>query len=839
VDPCFHCGEPIPAGATWVATVAGSARAVCCPGCRAAAEWIAGLGLENYYRLREAPAHRPQDDGDFSAWDRPALARLHVRRHSEDHAEIVLLVEHLRCSACAWLIEHALGSTNGVREVGVNAAARRVRLAFDPQRAQLSGLMQLLSRLGYTPRPLDAASLDSLRQREDRTAMKRLVVAGLGAMQAMMYAVALYAGGFDGIDPATRDFFRWLGFLVATPVVLYSARPFFAGALREWRARHLSMDTPIALAIALIYTASLVETVLRGHEIYFDSVTMFVFFLLAARYVEMRARHRAGDLVDALARLQPPTAERLTSSGSEQVGSHELATGDRLRIGAGATVPADSVLLSAACRVDESLLTGESTPLLRRAGDMLIAGSLLIDGPVEARVEHVGADTILAGIVRMVTRAAGNKGQLARAADRHASRFVLRVFAVTAITTLAWLVIDPSRAFPAALAVLVVSCPCAFALAVPAALTRAVAVLAQRGVLVVDGDAPETLAKADVFVFDKTGTLTEPRLAHGDITAHRGLSRPSMASEALGLLPGGLSRPSMASEALGLLPGGSVDDALAIAAALEQGSSHPFAQALCNAAVGLALPPAGNLRNVAGAGVSGEVDGIEYRLGHASFATGEEASGDSLVLADAKGIIAEFHLRERLRAGVAGALAQLRADGARIEIVSGDAPGRVAEVAAELEADHWQARATPAQKLEHIEQLRGAGRVVAMIGDGVNDAPVLAAANVSVALASGAALAQATSGVVLAANRIDELPRARAVARRMQRVLRQNLAWAVAYNLSVVPLAAFGWVPPWLAAIGMSASSLLVVLNSLRIRAPHGAATQEAPKAPAVTEAIA
>ena len=786
---CFHCGEPVPATADFFAVVAGTARPVCCPGCKAAAEWIAGLGLDDYYRLRTEPARRPLAETDFSAWDRAALRRMHVREHAPDRAEVVLLVENLRCSACAWLIERALSGIHGVREVGVNAAAKRVRLVFDPRATPLSALMHLLARLGYAPLPLDAAALDSLRSRESRSALKRLVVAGLGAMQAMMYAVVLYAGGFDGIDPATRDFFRWLGFLVATPVVLYSARPFFAGALREWRARQLAMDTPIALAVALIYAASLFETLTRGREIYFDSVSMFVFFLLAARYVEMRVRHRAGDLVDALARLQPATAERLTATGSEQVGTHELVAGDRVRIGAGAAVPADCRLLSTACRVDESLLTGEALPQARTAGGPLVAGSLLIDGPVEACVERVGADTALAGIVRLVTRAAATRGRLACAADRSARRFVLRVLALAALTAIAWCVVEPARAFAAALSVLVVSCPCAFALAVPTALTRAIAVLARRGVLIVDADAPELLARADVFVFDKTGTLTEPRIERSDVIVHRG----------------------------------SIEAALAAAAALEQGSSHPFAHAVRAAAGELDLPRASQLQNIAGAGVRGVIDGVELHLGHAAFARDADAEEGRLVLSDPAGVIAELSVRERLRPGVAEALAGLRADGARIEIVSGDCRRRVAAVAAQLPVDAWTANASPAAKLAHIEHLRAQGHVVAMVGDGINDAPVLAAADVSVAPASGAALAQATSGAVLAASRLDELAPTRSVARSMQRILRQNLAWAVVYNLSAVPLAALGWVPPWLAAVGMSASSLVVVLNSLRVRAPVSA----------------
>jgi Cu2+-exporting ATPase len=784
MEICFHCAEAVPVGTDFTVSIAGERRRVCCPGCQAAAEWIQGLGLDDYYRLRAEPAQRPEVAQDYSAWDRPALARVHVHTQSPRRAEVVVLVDHLRCAACAWLIERAVASTAGVLEVSVIAPAQRVRIVFDPTVVRLSALLSTLARLGYVPHPLDAASLDSLRQRESRDALKRLVVAGLGAMQAMMYAVALYAGSFNGIDPATRDFFRWLGFLVATPVALYSARPFFSGALREWRARHVSMDTPIALAIALIYAASLVETLLRGNEIYFDSVSTFVFFLLAARYVEMRARHRAGDLVDALARLQPAVAERLTVSGSEQVGVHELESGDRIRIGAGAAVPADSVLLSPGCRVDESLLTGESQPVRRVSSEALIAGSLLIDGPIEARVERIGADTVLAGIVRLVTRAAGSKGQLARLADQRARHFVWRVFALTALTAAAWSLLDPSRAFASALSVLVVSCPCAFALAVPTALTRAIAVLARRGVLIVDANALETLARVDRFIFDKTGTLTQPSIARSDIVVRRG----------------------------------NIESALAIAAALEQSSSHPLAQAIRTAADGLDLPQVENLHHVAGVGVSGTVGNVDYRLGRMAYISHRDHVEDRLVLADVRGVVAEFNVHERLREHAAETLTALHDDGTAIEVLSGDSASRVAHIAAQLPLDVWRASATPADKLAHVERLRSHGYTVAMVGDGINDAPVLAAADLSVTLASGAALAQAASGIVLTSNQLSELATARAIARATQRVLRWNLSWAVLYNCAAVPLAACGLVPPWLAAIGMSASSLVVVLNSLRIR---------------------
>ncbi|MEO8010972.1 MAG: cation-translocating P-type ATPase, partial [Dokdonella sp.] len=749
-------------------------------------------GLSDYYRLRSEPAVRAEETVDYRAWDRVQLARMHVRVHSADRAEVVVLVDGLRCTACAWLIEHAISALPGVHEVGVNAAARRVRLGFDPGRTSLSTLLAALARLGYAPHPLTADAIDSLREQESRAAVKRLAVAGIGTMQAMMYAVALYAGVFDGMDPAVRDFFRWLGFLVATPVVLYAARPFFAGARRELRARRVSMDTPVALAIALIYCASLIETLRGGDDIYFDSVSMFVFFLLIGRSLEMRARHRAGDVVDALARLQPSLAERRTTEGYESIGVHELQTGDTVRIAAGASIPADGSLRERSCAVDESLLSGESAARQCKPGDHLIAGSIALDGPIEITVTRVGADTVLAGIVRMVTRAASEKPELARLADARATRFVARVFALTVLTACAWLLVDPSRAFAASLAVLVVSCPCAFALAVPAALTRAIAVLAQRGVLVVDSNALEALANADHFVFDKTGTLTEPSVD--------------------------LARTE--------LERGTLDHALALAASLEQGNSHPLAAALRNSAASITLPPARQLQHVAGSGVTGVIDGVRYRLGASAFcASGDgvapcpanNSGNDSLVLADDNGVIARFRVNEQPRAGVASLLDALRDAGIECEILSGDSPARVEAIAHRLGIRHWSASMRPPDKLDRLRALRQSGRAVAMVGDGVNDAPALAAADVGIAIGSGAALAHAASGILLSSQRLDVILEARVIAQRMLSTLRQNLNWALGYNLAVVPLAALGFVPPWLAALGMSASSIVVILNSLRI----------------------
>ncbi|HMM57172.1 MAG: cadmium-translocating P-type ATPase [Xanthomonadales bacterium PRO7] len=788
MSTCWHCGEALPANPP-LATVAGVSHAVCCNGCRAAAEWIDKLGLADYYRLRSSPSARAPDpqaaQRNAQTWQRPELARHVVRTLDAKHSEALLLIDGIRCAACVWLIERSLSAVAGITSVQVNAAAQRARIVWDPARTDLPTILAALAQTGYSALPLDAAALDDARRREARAALKRLAVAGFGAMQAMMYASAIYLGAWGAMDPATREAMRWLGLLVATPVVFYSAAPFFAGAVRALRARTLGMDVPVALAIALIYAASVIEAMRGGGEVYFDSVSMFVFFLLVGRYLEMRARHRAGNLADAMARLVPAFADRIQTDGAiERIGALELVPDDHVQIAQGERVPADAVLESAASRVDESLLTGESAPVRKSRGDGLIGGSLVLEGPVIARVTRVGADTALAGIAALVARAQSERPRLARAGERAAAGFVARVLALAALCAIGWSLVDPARALTATLAVLVVSCPCAFALAVPAALTRALSVLASRGVFVVHTDAIENLALATHAVFDKTGTLTCAEL---DLTSIDALDP---------------------------------DEALALAAALARGSTHPAAQALSRAAAGIAPREARDVRTVAGGGIQGTIDGRHFKLGQRSFALSDNSDGadaDSVILAEGVHVIAAFALRERLRANARETLDALRADGVSVELASGDAQTKVEAIAQRLGIESWRARMSPADKLERLHELRARGARVIAIGDGINDAPVLAGADVAVALASGTELAQAAGDIVLDGNNLPMLAQARAIARETLAVLRQNQRWALVYNLSVVPLGALGFVPPWLAAIGMSMSSLVVILNALRI----------------------
>lgn len=790
---CWHCGEPLQAGVGIRALVAGQPRPMCCQGCRAAAEWIEHLGLVDYYRLRTTPSQTLSDVTmpgiSDQYWNDAESSRHVIRELGAGLRESLLLIEGMHCTACVWLIERALGGMNGIVSIQVNAVARRARVVWRDSEITLPQILQALPRIGFHALPLDAQGLDDARRQESRAALKRLLVAGFGAMQAMMFAPALYLGAAASLDASTRELLRWVGFLVATPVVLYSAQPFFAGAMRALRLRQLGMDVPVAFAITAVYAASFIEALRGSGEVYFDSISMFVFFLLAGRYLEMRARHRAGDLTDALVRLTPPFADRRLDDGTlQRIAIRELRVGDCVHVSEGGIVPADGALLSERCRVNEALLSGESAPVSKRRGDLLIAGSLLEDGPVQLRIERVGAQTALACVAALVGRAQAERPQLVCVGERAAARFVGLVFALTGLTIAAWIAVEPSRAFTAAVAVLVISCPCAFALAVPTAITRALAALARSGVLVAKPDAIQALAGCTHALFDKTGTLTEATLSLTDVETFNGVSR---------------------------------SEALRIAASLACQSRHPAARVIAAAHPGQNGPASTSVISHPGLGVSASIAGREVRLGRSDFAVAGRPIpsdyDDAVLLADDTGPIAAFRLCERLRVDAGAAIDALKQQGVTVLIASGDSSAKVANIAERLGVSSWRARQLPADKLAWLATLRAEGARVLAVGDGVNDAPVLAGADVAIALAEGAELAQASSDIVLTGGRLDAIAPARVIAQQTLAIVRQNQQWALFYNFAAVPLAALGFVPPWLAALGMSVSSVGVILNTLRI----------------------
>ena len=795
---CFHCGLPVPAGFDYRVEILGAPRPMCCHGCQAVAQAIVAGGLERFYEHRTAVSQRPEDLVPeqlrrLDLYDQPRLQEGFVEVDERHLKTASLILEGITCAACVWLSERHVRSLPGVVEFHVNYSTHRARVRWDDSRVRLSDILKAIAAIGYVAHPYDPGRQDALYRKERQRALRRLAVAGLCSMQVMMLGWSLYAMDYDTSDVTEmRAFLRWVSALLTVPVVFYSAQTFFVAAWRELRQGRLGMDVPVALAVILAFVASLWATVTHGPDVYYDSVTMFAFFLLTGRYLEMGARHGAGQAAEALVRLLPATATRLRGGGEELVAVAELVPGDRVLIRPGETVPADGAVVGGRSSVDESLLTGESLPRARGVGDALVGGSTNVESPLEMRVEKVGDDTVVSAIVRLLDRAQAERPRVALLADRVAGWFVGGLLLVAVAVALWWWPVDPTKAFYVTLSLLVVTCPCALSLATPVAVVAATGSLTRLGLLTTRGHALETLARATHVLFDKTGTLTRGELRLHSVRTLGPLTR---------------------------------ERALAVAAAVEQRSEHPVGRVLVAAgADGLA---ATDVIATPGEGVEGVVEGARYRVGKPEYVAalsgitvdlGEEPAATRVVLGDERGLLAVFVLRDELRPDARATLERLRRLGVEVELLSGDAEAVVAHVARELEVATWRGGVSPAQKLERVRALQAQGAIVAMVGDGVNDAPVLAGANVSVAMGSGTQLAHASADMVILSERLENLATGVAAARKTRGIIRENLLWALLYNLVAIPLAAAGWITPWMASIGMSASSLVVVLNALRLR---------------------
>ncbi len=735
-----------------------------------------------------------------SVWSRPALAAQVLRRRRDGLAEVALRVPAIAIPRSALRLEQTLHVLAGFLRISMDVPAQRVRILFDDRISPLPSVLAACTAAGCEARPLHRDSLEDAGRRLLDPSLKRLLVAGVFAMQAMMFALVLYLGAFEPLDGTTAQLFRWLGMLAAAPVVGYAAWPFYRDALAGLRTARAGLDIPVALAIGLIFLASAVNAVRGGGEVYFDSVSMFVFVLLLGRHLALRAavQHRA--LGELAADAVPLTAQRLRPDGSfESVAAAELVPGDRVRVAEGGAAPADGILESERARTDESLLSGESRACAHQRGDAIAAGSIALGAPLEVRITRGVAGSTMTLLAKLAAAAHAPRDGVADPDAPAARRFVWRVLGFAVATALFWLWREPARAFDATVAVLVVACPCAFGLAAPAVLARSMAVLARAGVLVMRPGVLRALVRADRLLIDKTGTLTEPSLDVDGIETFRGVSRA---------------------------------DALGCAGALAQASGHPLARAVVRAAGAPAVVEVIDPQVLAGGGLRGRVGPRELRLGRAGFACAGGEDDDALWLADGAGPLARMPVRERLRPRAAAAIAALRSAGVAPAIVSGDAPARVRAVAMRLGIEEWAARQSPQEKLARVRAGQANGAVMMMVGDGSNDAAALAAADVSIAAPRATGLAQAHAGLALLRG-LEDLPRARELASRAHAILLVNRRWSLAWNLGAIPFAALGLVPPWLAAIGMSVSSLAVVLNSLRIRdetvraAPRGAPAAE------------
>lgn len=791
--PCYHCGLPVPAGSHFEARVLGEMRAMCCPGCQAVAEAIVTGGLESYYRHRSDSAVNPQAlpkalPDELELYDRDEVQRGFVL-HEGDLSETCLLIEGISCAACGWLIEKHLRGLPGVAEASLNLSNQRLNVRWADSQLPLSQLLKELRAIGYAGHPWQADEASARLAEENRKSLRQIGVAGLLWMQVMMAAMATWPEFNIDLSAELDTILRWVSLFLTTPIVFYCCGQFFRGALRDLRTRHLTMDVSVSLAIGGAYVAGIWSTVTGVGELYFDAVGMFALFLLAGRYLERRARERTAAATAQLVNLLPASCLRVDVQGqTERVLLRELRVGDQVRVPPGSLLPADGCILDGQSSVDESLLTGEYLPLPRIAGDLVTAGTLNVEGPLTIEVQALGNDTRLSAIVRLLERAQVDKPRLAQLADRVAQWFLLIVLGVAAIVGLAWWQIDAERAFWIVLSLLVATCPCALSLATPTALTTATGSLHKLGLLLTRGHVLEGLKHIDTVIFDKTGTLTEGRLTLSSVQPLRDLDQ---------------------------------DHCLSLAAALEHGSEHPIARAFGHRNEG-----AEQIVSTPGQGLEGVMEQRRLRIGQPAFVaalSGQTApaipgnQGQWLLLGDEQGPLAWFVLDDRLREDAGELLLACREQGWNVILLSGDSSPMVADVARRLEISDARGGLTPDAKLAVLHELHQNGHRVLMLGDGVNDVPVLAGADISVAMGSATDLAKTSADAVLLSNRLSSLVQAFAVAKRTRRIIIENLLWASLYNGLVLPFAALGWVTPLWAAFGMSISSLLVVINALRL----------------------
>lgn len=787
---CYHCGQSIDKGVSLTAHVLGEDRDMCCIGCQAVANAIVENGSESFYQFRSDKNATPEftidnlpqtvkqeltlfDNGDVLA---------DIATQSGQSFETVLIIEGITCAACAWLIEKQLARFDGVESVRLNLTEHRLYLKWDQSQSPLSQIVSRIYSLGFKAQPYTPDAAQQQLKAEQKQSIQRLVLAALGTMQAMMFAVPLYVGEWSGILLQYETYFRFAGLAITTPVVLYSARPFFKAFLRDLKTRHLTMDVPVSIAIGGAYLASVYSTFTHGEEVYYDSVCMFTFFLLVGRFLEARARLKNGEAGSELHSLMPRATLKILENGEEAlVPVNQISVNDVIRIVPGSTIAADGIIVNGKSSVDESIITGEFIPVNKSTGDAVIAGSLNVENPIDIQVSALGKDTQLSTIMNLLDRATQDKPKIAQLADTLAQYFVAGVLITSAIVFTTWYFIDSDRAFWITLSVLVATCPCALSLATPTALTAATSALRRNGVLITRGHVLETLRKSRRILFDKTGTLTLGQLTI-EKTIEVNLNQ---------------------------------EDPFLIAASLEAHSQHPIATAFQSAQ----LLPVEQVENHPGEGISGHINQSKYKIGVAAFISDNESAPDDrhwIGLSQDQRILAWFLLSDQIRPQAKESISDLHQLSMTCELLSGDQSRHVADLAEQLEVDHYQSGVSPQGKLDYLSK-QNPDDVTIMIGDGINDVPVLAQAPVSIAIGSASDLAKTHADVILINNQLKRIPQLIKQAHRTSRIIKQNLMWALLYNSSILPLAAMGIIPPYVAAIGMSSSSLVVVFNALRL----------------------
>ncbi|NRA84865.1 MAG: cadmium-translocating P-type ATPase [Gammaproteobacteria bacterium] len=788
-DRCYHCGECIEPNLDLTVVIENNDQAMCCYGCQAVAQSIVDNGLVSYYRLRstkgvQASQLIPEEMGELLAYDIEEIQQEFVERCNDDN-EVTLTVENVSCAACAWLIERKLANLAGLKTSNVNTTTSRLYIVWDPKKLKLSAILLEIAKVGYKAYPFQP---DIAEQHEVSVAnayLRKLVIAGLATMQVMMFAMAFYFDVLNTLSAGLANYFRWISLIIVLPVVFYSALPFYSNALSALAARKLNMDVPVSLAILLAFGASAMATVTQSGEVYFESVSMFAFFLLLGRYIEQRAKKKAAQTSSNLFKLVPLTAQQMVNGSIKTVAARLLQPGDHIVIKPGQIIAADGVVISGQSSNMEALLTGESVPVKKVIGDSVYASCENIESPLTIEVSCQPNQRLISKIIKLQEQASSTKPKLASLADSLSQYVVMVILLLASLSYIGWSLAGNPDAFWISLAVLVATCPCALSLATPSAFTCAAAAMSNQGLLLKSGQTFDTLTNVTHVCFDKTGTLTSGKFVVSQIESK-------------------------------------LDDetVMSLCAALESSSEHPIA----NAFIDYHNPQyvLTNAQAYTGGGISGTINGTNYTLGNAQLSKIVDPNNkfeDQVViyLTQDQQLVATIALFDQIRAQSHVLIDYLTSKNITTTLLTGDSSSHGDYVASTLGMTNLVNGQLPQQKLAYLKTLQQNGEIVAMFGDGVNDAPVLAQAHLSFAMGTGSDIAKSGADVVILHDDLAKVTQGVELAFRVKQIIKQNFVWAIGYNLAAVPFALVGLLPPYLAAAGMSLSSVIVVSNSLRL----------------------
>jgi Cu2+-exporting ATPase len=793
MNHCYHCGEPVPSGLSLTVNISNTSQPMCCVGCQAVAQVIVDNDLTQYYKFRTEPAQKSAELVPDELLRHQLLDNENLQSeftHSiGDQKETILTIDGISCAACAWLIEMQISKLKGIVSINVNATSQRASITWLHSQLALSDILYAIDKIGYQALPFKANNAEENNHRQSKAFIRRLGVSGILMMQVMMIAFGLYFGAFSDMADHNLLYLRWTSLFLSLPIILYGAFPFYVGAYKALKAKRLSMDVPVSIAITLAYGASCWATISQQGEVYFESVAMFTFLLLIGKFLEFRARSHAAQMSANLLKLMPMTATKLVNGQEEFTAAKLLNIDDNVIIKPGETIPADGMIIAGHSQLNEAMLTGEQLPINKTVGDNTFAGTINGDSNIMIKVNKVITDSFLSQLIRLSESSQHYKPKLAQLSDKIAQYFIAIILCTAILSAIYWLNHEPDKAFWITISILVATCPCALSLATPTALTCATTKLNREGIMIKSGHVLETLPQIDSFAFDKTGTLTS-----GDFTIVKTL----------------LIKSSDVHEHLH-----NEKEVLTIAAALESYSEHALAKAF-KSHYSTAIN-ATNVNVISGYGVEGSVNNKHYKIGKISWLLPSNCLNDyqdaQCALLENDQLIAIFYLQDVIREDALSTLNSLSTH-YHLSLLSGDNQAGCDKVAQQLPLNEVHSNLSAKDKMVLIQQ---SDKYIAMVGDGVNDTPVFSAAHVSFAMGSGTDIAKNGADVILLNNQLSAIDGCIATAKKTTRIIWQNYAWAFGYNAIVLPLAVCGLITPYMAVIGMSTSSILVVTNSLRL----------------------